>query len=102
METEIEKIPFGESHLHIFMNGNNYKEAVKAQSQGVNESVIRKILKNIGSGALPGCGMEEIFMEPPGGQKKSLLSTVSPIAPPFLLSIETDIMEELWGEPTGI
>ena len=42
METEIEKIPFGESHLHIFMNGNNYKEAVKAQSQGVNESVIRK------------------------------------------------------------
>lgn len=42
MEAEIEKIPFGESHLHIFMNGNNYKEAVKAQSQGVNESVIRK------------------------------------------------------------
>ena len=42
METEIEKIPFGESHLHIFMNGKNYKEAVKAQSQGVDESVIRK------------------------------------------------------------
>lgn len=42
METEVEKIPFGESHLHIFMNGKNYKEAVKAQSQGVDESVIRK------------------------------------------------------------
>lgn len=46
METEEKKtckpFPFGEGHLHIFMNGKNYREAVKAQSAGVNESVIRE------------------------------------------------------------
>ncbi len=46
METEEKKtckpFPFGEGHLHIFMNGKNYREAVKAQSAGVNASVIRE------------------------------------------------------------
>lgn len=32
---------FGECHMHIFMNGVNYKEAVQAQEHGVDESVIR-------------------------------------------------------------
>lgn len=46
METEEKKknepFPFGEGHLHIFMNGRNYREAVNAQSHGVDENVIRE------------------------------------------------------------
>lgn len=37
--------PFGEAHLHIFMNGVNYRQAVKAQADGVNEAVIRRNLE---------------------------------------------------------
>lgn len=45
MEEEIQTFPFGECHMHIFMNGVNYQEAVRAQSGGVNETVIRKNLE---------------------------------------------------------
>lgn len=45
MEEEILTFPFGECHMHIFMNGVNYREAVRAQSGGVNETVIRKNLE---------------------------------------------------------
>lgn len=34
--------PFGEGHMHIFMNGVNYKKAVQLQEKGVNEEVICK------------------------------------------------------------
>lgn len=36
------QFPYGETHMHIFMNGADYRRAVKAQEQGVDESVIRK------------------------------------------------------------
>ncbi|MBS6196248.1 MAG: amidohydrolase family protein [Clostridiales bacterium] len=39
------EFPYGEGHMHIFMNGVNYKEAVKAQECGVDERVIRKNLE---------------------------------------------------------
>lgn len=38
---EEEAFPFGESHLHIFMNGFDYKKAVQQEKDGPNESVIR-------------------------------------------------------------
>lgn len=34
--------PFGEGHMHIFMNGVNYKKAVQLQEHGVNEDIIRE------------------------------------------------------------
>lgn len=40
-----DRFPFGEAHLHIFMNGVNYREAVRAQERGVNETVIRRNLE---------------------------------------------------------
>lgn len=41
--SEIEKnFPYGEGHMHIFMNGVNYKKAVQLQEHGVNEQVIRE------------------------------------------------------------
>lgn len=45
MEEETQTFPFGECHMHIFMNGVNYREAVRAQSGGVNETVIRRNLE---------------------------------------------------------
>ncbi len=33
--------PFGEGHMHIFMNGVDYKKAVHQQMHGVDEQVIR-------------------------------------------------------------
>lgn len=39
------KFPFGEAHMHIFMNGVNYHQAVRDQKNGVNEEVIRKNLE---------------------------------------------------------
>lgn len=39
------RFPFGEAHLHIFMNGTNYREAVRAQENGVDETVIRRNLE---------------------------------------------------------
>ena len=42
MTDKIEQFPFGEGHMHIFMNGVNYKEAVQKQVHGVDESVIRE------------------------------------------------------------
>lgn len=40
-----ETFPYGEGHMHIFMNGINYKEAVCAQQNGVDVNVIRKNLE---------------------------------------------------------
>lgn len=40
-----ETFPYGEGHMHIFMNGINYKEAVCAQQNGVDVTVIRKNLE---------------------------------------------------------
>lgn len=40
-----EIFPYGEGHMHIFMNGINYKEAVCAQQNGVDVTVIRKNLE---------------------------------------------------------
>lgn len=40
-----ETFPYGEGHMHIFMNGINYKEAVRAQQHGVDVTVIRKNLE---------------------------------------------------------
>ncbi len=40
---ESEKIfPYGEGHMHIFMNGVDYKKAVRRQINGVDEQVIRE------------------------------------------------------------
>lgn len=44
-EAAPKKMPFGEGHMHIFMNGSNYKKAVQCQRYGVDETVIRKNLK---------------------------------------------------------
>ena len=41
MEPKQYPFPFGECHMHIFMNGRDYHAAVRAQSHGVNEQVIR-------------------------------------------------------------
>lgn len=41
----MDRFPFGEAHMHIFMNGVNYREAVQAQIHGVNEAVIRRNLE---------------------------------------------------------
>lgn len=41
MEPKQFPFPFGECHMHIFMNGRDYHAAVRAQSHGVNEQVIR-------------------------------------------------------------
>lgn len=40
------KFPFGEGHMHIFMNGVDYRAAVRAQEHGVDESVIHKNFKS--------------------------------------------------------
>ena len=40
-DEEIKAFPYGEGHLHIFMNGTNYKKAVQDQIHGVNDPVIR-------------------------------------------------------------
>ena len=36
---------FGECHMHIFMNGVNYREAVQLHKNGVQEADIRKKLE---------------------------------------------------------
>ena len=36
---------YGEAHMHIFMNGVDYRQAVRDQINGVNEEVIRKNLE---------------------------------------------------------
>lgn len=40
IKENVEEFPFGEGHMHIFMNGVNYKNAVQKQINGVDESVI--------------------------------------------------------------
>ena len=45
MEEKQYTFPFGECHMHIFMNGRDYHAAVRAQSHGVNEQVIRDHFK---------------------------------------------------------
>ena len=42
MKDKIEEFPFGEGHMHIFMNGVNYKKAVQKLMNGVDENVIRE------------------------------------------------------------
>lgn len=42
MNERTKKFPFGEGHMHIFMNGVNYKKAVQKQMDGVDDSVIRE------------------------------------------------------------
>ena len=39
------QFPYGEAHMHIFMNGVDYSQAVRDQINGVNEEVIRKNLE---------------------------------------------------------
>ncbi|MGN1140885.1 MAG: amidohydrolase family protein [Oliverpabstia sp.] len=39
------QFPYGEAHMHIFMNGVDYPQAVRDQKNGVNEEVIRKNLE---------------------------------------------------------
>ena len=39
------QFPYGEAHMHIFMNGVDYRQAVRDQIHGVNEEVIRKNLE---------------------------------------------------------
>lgn len=39
------QFPYGEAHMHIFMNGVDYRQAVRDQINGVNEEVIRKNLE---------------------------------------------------------
>ena len=46
MEEKVEMFPFGEGHMHIFMNGVDYKKAVQKQMHGVDESVIRENFEN--------------------------------------------------------
>ena len=36
---------FGECHAHIFMNGINYREAVKCHKDGADEKIIREHLE---------------------------------------------------------
>lgn len=36
------EFPYGECHMHIFMNGTDYHAAVRAQRGGVDEGVIRR------------------------------------------------------------
>ncbi len=45
MEKAKEPFPFGECHMHIFMNGIDYRRAVQLQKNGVDETVIRNHLK---------------------------------------------------------
>lgn len=40
-EKKEDVIMFGENHAHIFMNAVNYKKAVKAHANGVDEEIIR-------------------------------------------------------------
>lgn len=42
MEEKQASFPFGECHMHIFMNGKDYHAAVQAQKNRVNEQVIRE------------------------------------------------------------
>ena len=37
---------FNENHMHIFMNGTDYKQAVHDMKQGKNEEVVRKNLRS--------------------------------------------------------
>ena len=39
------QFPYGEAHMHIFMNGVDYRQAVRDQINGINEEVIRKNLE---------------------------------------------------------
>lgn len=41
----VSSFPYGEGHMHIFMNGTDYRKAVRDQENGVNEQVIRKNLE---------------------------------------------------------
>ena len=38
--TSINRFPYGEAHMHIFMNGTDYKKAVADQKNGVCDRVI--------------------------------------------------------------
>ncbi len=46
MKENIKTFPFGEGHMHIFMNGVDYKKAVQKQMNGVDESIIRENFEN--------------------------------------------------------
>ena len=40
----INQFPYGEAHMHIFMNGTDYKKAVADQKNGVCDRVIHSHL----------------------------------------------------------
>ena len=40
MRKAINQFPYGEAHMHIFMNGTDYKKAVADQKNGVCDRVI--------------------------------------------------------------
>lgn len=42
MEEKIKQFPYGEGHMHIFMNGVDYKRAVLLQQRGEKECVVRE------------------------------------------------------------
>ena len=42
--TSINRFPYGEAHMHIFMNGTDYRKAVADQKDGVCDRVIHEHL----------------------------------------------------------
>lgn len=74
---------FGECHMHIFMNGVNYREAVQLHKNGVQESDIRKKLEQYQA-----CGIT--FLRD-GGDGLGVSARASRIAPEYGITYRTPL-----------
>ncbi len=84
MRKAINQFPYGEAHMHIFMNGTDYKKAVADQKNGVCDRSSTRILRNTGSAESPGCGKAGISTEPQSGRWSWRLPMGSPIGRRYL------------------
>lgn len=74
---------FGECHMHIFMNGVNYREAVQLHKNGVQEADIRKKLEQYKA-----CGIT--FLRD-GGDGLGVSARAAKIAPEYGIAYRTPI-----------
>ena len=93
---------FGECHAHIFMDGINYREAVKCHKDGADEKIIREHLeayKKAGISFVRDGGDPYGLLFWPGSWRRSMISTIVPLLLPYT---RQDIMEVLWEKALRI
>ena len=88
---------FGECHGHLFMNGENYRQAVALHEAGVNCQDVRKKLEQYRREGISFSGTEEITWVCPGmpGRLPGNMGLIT--GRPCLPFTKTVIMGKLWA-----